>query len=48
MTFMTQVAAPTTYDARVLTGGQLTAQIVLDGHVYTLRITKAAKLILTE
>jgi hemin uptake protein HemP len=37
-----------TYDVRILTKGQLIAQIVLDGHVYTLRITKAGKLILTK
>ena len=37
-----------TYDARILTKGQLSAQIVLDGQVYTLRITKAGKLILTK
>jgi hemin uptake protein HemP len=37
-----------TYDARMLTAGQLVAQIVLDEHVYTLRITKSGKLILTK
>ena len=36
------------HDARTLTGGHLTAQIILDGQVYTLRITKAEKLILTK
>ncbi|WP_231579708.1 hemin uptake protein HemP [Pseudorhodobacter antarcticus] len=36
------------FDARALLGGQPTAQIVLDGQVYTLRITKAEKLILTK
>ena len=36
------------HDARTLTGGQLTAQIVLGEQVYTLRITKAEKLILTK
>ena len=36
------------YDARVLTGGQSVARIVLDGQLYTLRITKAGKLILTK
>ncbi|MGV8989324.1 MAG: hemin uptake protein HemP [Cypionkella sp.] len=47
---MTEAPALTTptYDARSLTAGQLTAQIVLDGHVYRLRITKAGKLILTK
>ena len=37
-----------THDARTLTEGQLTAQVVLDTQVYTLRITKAEKLILTK
>lgn len=37
-----------TYDARTLTAGQAMAQITLDGQVYTLRITKAGKLILTK
>lgn len=37
-----------TYDARVLTAGHSMAQILLDGQVYTLRITKAEKLILTK
>ncbi len=41
------LAVPT-HDARVLTAGQMLAQIVLDDHVYTLRITKAGKLILTK
>lgn len=36
------------YDARVLTGGAGTALIELDGQIYTLRITKSAKLILTK
>lgn len=49
---MVSIAPPAsaipTYDARTLTNGQLVAQIVLDGHVYTLRITKAGKLILTK
>lgn len=36
------------YDARILTAGQTTVQIVLDENVYTLRITKAGKLILTK
>jgi len=36
------------YDARVLLLGQPTVQIVLDGHVYVLRITKSGKLILTK
>ena len=37
-----------TYDARVLTAGQTMARIALDGQVYTLRITRAGKLILTK
>ncbi|WP_101067404.1 hemin uptake protein HemP [Roseovarius salinarum] len=36
------------HDARALTGGAQTANIVLDGQVYTLRITRAGKLILTK
>ncbi|MDZ4308994.1 MAG: hemin uptake protein HemP [Cypionkella sp.] len=36
------------YDARTLTGGAGTALIELDGQIYTLRITKSAKLILTK
>ncbi|WP_323763234.1 hemin uptake protein HemP [Marinovum sp.] len=36
------------YDARLLVGENATARIVLDGKVYTLRITKAGKLILTK
>lgn len=36
------------YDARDLTRDGDTAQIVLDGQVYTLRITRAGKLILTK
>lgn len=35
-------------DARALTEGGSTAQITLDGKVYTLRITRAGKLILTK
>lgn len=41
-------ADPECYDARELTGGTSTAAIVLDGKVYTLRITRAGKLILTK
>ena len=37
-----------THDARILTGDQSVARIVLDGQVYTLRITRAGKLILTK
>lgn len=36
------------HDARVLTGDDNTACIVLDGVSYTLRITRAGKLILTK
>ncbi|WP_305507883.1 hemin uptake protein HemP [Shimia thalassica] len=36
------------HDARILTGDKGLAQIVLDGQVYTLRITRAGKLILTK
>jgi hemin uptake protein HemP len=35
-------------DARVLTHGQQMAQIMLDGQIYTVRITKSGKLILTK
>jgi hemin uptake protein HemP len=36
------------HDARRLTGGEGTAFIVLDDKTYTLRITRAGKLILTK
>lgn len=36
------------HDARILTGGAATTNIVLDGQIYTLRITRAGKLILTK
>jgi len=36
------------YDARALIGDGSTASIVLDGQIYTLRITRAGKLILTK
>ena len=42
------VPAPPTYDAGDLTEGGDTAQIVLDDKTYTLRITRAGKLILTK
>jgi hemin uptake protein HemP len=42
------VTASQTHDARILTAGNSVAQIVLDEYVYTLRITKAGKLILTK
>ncbi|WP_236544462.1 hemin uptake protein HemP [Roseovarius atlanticus] len=41
-------AGETLHDARDLTRGQSTAQITLDDKVYTLRITRAGKLILTK
>ena len=37
-----------TFDARKLMAGAQIAQIVLDDHVYTLRITRGGKLILTK
>ena len=36
------------HDAHILTAGGVQARIVLDGQVYSLRITKAGKLILTK
>lgn len=36
------------YSARELTGSGQTAEIVLDGQIYTLRITRSGKLILTK
>ncbi|MBZ4022285.1 hypothetical protein CKO11_07420 [Rhodobacter sp. TJ_12] len=36
------------HDARDLTGGGNLAQIGLDGQIYTLRITRQGKLILTK
>lgn len=36
------------HDARLLTGTAGSARIVLDGAVYTLRITRQGKLILTK
>jgi hemin uptake protein HemP len=44
-----QMVAPLpTYDARRLTEGGDQARIALNGQVYTLRITRAGKLILTK
>ena len=37
-----------TYDARDLIPNGIKAEIVLDGQTYTLRITRAGKLILTK
>ncbi|MEF3049045.1 hemin uptake protein HemP [Pseudotabrizicola sp. L79] len=44
----TPVPPRPTYSARDLTNGGEQAQIVLDDQVYTLRITRAGKLILTK
>lgn len=44
----TRSSAAPVYDARHLLSGQQTVQLVLDEFVYTLRITKAGKLILTK
>ncbi|MFP7570728.1 hemin uptake protein HemP [Marivita sp. S2033] len=45
-----QAQTPTlpSYAARDLTQGGAQAHIVLDGQIYTLRITRAGKLILTK
>jgi hemin uptake protein HemP len=53
MSFLTlpgQMAATATpcHDAERLTEGGPTAQIVLNGQIYTLRITRQGKLILTK
>lgn len=45
--WLTSDATPV-HEARVLTEGGSLARIALDGQVYTLRITKAGKLILTK
>lgn len=45
---MTSFEEHPVYDAKELTKGETQARIVLDGQVYTLRITKANKLILTK
>lgn len=37
-----------TYDARALIPDGVQARIILDGQVYTLRITRAGKLLLTK
>lgn len=39
---------PAVHDARELTAGGREARIVLNGNVYTLRITRQGKLILTK
>lgn len=45
---VTSVPRTPCHDARVLTEGGDTAQVVLDDQIYTLRITRAGKLILTK
>lgn len=45
---MTSAEGFPVHDAKILTNGETQARIVLDGQVYTLRITKANKLILTK
>jgi hemin uptake protein HemP len=44
----TTPAARPSFDARNMTGADGLAEITLDDKVYTLRITKAGKLILTK
>lgn len=39
---------PPVHDARALTHPQGEARLLLDGQVYTLRVTRAGKLILTK
>ncbi len=39
---------PPLYDARALTDGGQIALLELDGQIYTLRITRSSKLILTK
>ncbi len=41
-------AAAACHDARELTAGGHIAHVILDGQTYTLRITRAGKLILTK
>lgn len=48
MMIQTLTATIPTYDARDLLAGHSVAQITLNGQIYTLRITKAEKLILTK
>jgi len=43
-----ELKSPPMHDARELTAGGSEARIVLDGAVYTLRVTRLKKLILTK
>lgn len=43
-----EAAAPPVHDALALTKGGTLAHLVLDGQVYSLRITRQGKLILTK
>jgi hemin uptake protein HemP len=43
-----EAVTPPRHDARALTDGGKAAEIALDGKTYTLRITRAGKLILTK
>ena len=43
-----KIDTPPSYDAKDITQGGKLAHIVLDKQVYTLRITRAGKLILTK
>ncbi|MGR3550281.1 hemin uptake protein HemP [Pseudooceanicola sp.] len=45
---LTRTDETVTYDARDLVVNGTKAEIVLDGQTYTLRITRAGKLILTK
>mgnify|MGYP001309684087 CR=1 FL=1 len=45
---LTRESMPPVYDARALTEGGAIALVNLDGQIYTLRITRSAKLILTK
>ena len=47
-TELTEFAGRPLHDARLLTGQDGCAMIALDEQVYTLRITRAGKLILTK
>ncbi len=47
-TELTRIAGRPVHDARLLTGEDGCAMIALDDQFYTLRITRAGKLILTK